>query len=108
MAEENGRARESKTVLKGEKGGWKGREGWGWGGKGESKAKSGCAPPETKSWLRHCCNSCASSLAGLALCFIACYILLVIIPLITSLTCCNKTIRQPADFIVRYRPTVRP
>ena len=24
------------------------------GGKEESKGKSGCAPPETKSWLRHC------------------------------------------------------
>ena len=23
------------------------------GGKEESKGKSGCAPPETKSWLRH-------------------------------------------------------
>jgi len=24
------------------------------GGKEESKGKLGCAPPETKSWLRHC------------------------------------------------------
>jgi len=54
MAEENGRAKGGRevTVRKGEKGGWEGREGW--GGKEESKKKSGCAPPETKSWLRHC------------------------------------------------------
>jgi len=30
-----------------------GREEKDGGGKEESKGKSGCAPPETKSWLRH-------------------------------------------------------
>ena len=43
--------REGERVRKGEKAGCEGREGW--GGKEESKGKSGCAPPETKSWLRH-------------------------------------------------------
>ena len=43
--------REGERVRKGEKGGCEGREGW--GGMEESKGKSGCAPPETKSWLRH-------------------------------------------------------
>ena len=31
-----------------------GREEKDGGGREESKGKSGCAPPETKSWLRHC------------------------------------------------------
>ena len=42
--------REGEMVRKGEKGGCERREG---GEKEESKGKSGCAPPETKSWLRH-------------------------------------------------------
>jgi len=33
------------------------------------------------------CNSCAS-LAGLVLCFIACFILLVIAPLVALVVCC--------------------
>jgi len=44
--------REGERVRKWEKGVCAGREGW--GGKEESKGKSGCAPPETKSWMRHC------------------------------------------------------
>jgi len=44
--------REGERVRKEEKGGCEGREEDG-GRKEESNGKSGCAPPETKSWLRH-------------------------------------------------------
>ena len=49
MAKENGRAR---WYVKGRR--EDGREEKDGGGKEESKGKSGCAPPETKSWLHHC------------------------------------------------------
>jgi len=37
-----------------EEGGGGGEEGRTGKGEGGGKGESGCAPPETKSWLRHC------------------------------------------------------
>jgi len=51
MAKENGRAR---WYVKGRREDV--REEKDGGGMEESKGKSGCAPPETKSWLRHWFN----------------------------------------------------
>jgi len=57
MAEENGRAKGGREGM------YRGREDMreekDGGGKEESKGKSCCAPPETKSWLRHCVRVCS-------------------------------------------------